>query len=356
MAGRLISLDVLRGLTVIGMILVNSAAYVHYVNGFPAFPALMHSEWAGLTLADWVFPAFIFMVGASIPMAAQGQPPSAGKILARSGRLILIGLLLTNLYWLADMEAYSFRPFGVLQRIGLVYAAVALLFIASGWRTRAVVAAAVLILYWPLCLIPSPDGTATDIWARGYDFVAWFDRAMLGRHAYVKGPAGYDPEGVLSTLPATAQGLIGCLAGEWLLKRPQRTGGLALAGAAMTVLGLAWGLVFPVVKDIWTSSYVLLTSGLTLLALAALHLRLDGRKIGRGWALATAFGVNAIAAYVLHYLASVMLAADVMKLPYAWTAPMIGGAAAALIPVLIFVVLNWAAVAWLQRKGWVIKV
>ncbi|MDG2523539.1 heparan-alpha-glucosaminide N-acetyltransferase domain-containing protein [Caulobacter segnis] len=353
---RLVSLDVLRGLTVIGMILVNSAAYVHYVNGFPAYPALMHSEWAGLTLADWVFPAFLFMVGVSIPMAAQGRPQSAGKILARAGRLILVGLLLTNMYWLADMDAYAFRPFGVLQRIGLVYGAAALLFMTTGWRTRLGIAGLILILYWPLCLIPSPDGTATDIWARGYNFVAWFDRAVLGSHAYVKGAAGYDPEGVLSTLPAIAQGLIGCLVGEWLLKQPKRTGALAAGGAVMTVAGLAWGLVFPVVKDIWTSSYVLLTSGLTLLVLAALHVRLDGREIGRGWSIATAFGVNAIAAYVLHYLASVVLAADAMKLPYDWTLPVLGGPAAALVPVLIFLALNWAAMAWLQREGWVVKI
>jgi predicted acyltransferase len=353
---RLVSLDVLRGLTVIGMIFVNSAAYVHYVNGFPVYPALMHSEWAGLTLADWVFPAFLFMVGVSIPMAAQGRSQSAGKILARAGRLILVGLLLTNMYWLADMDAYAFRPFGVLQRIGLVYGAAALLFMTTGWRARLGIAGLILILYWPLCLIPSPDGTATDIWARGYNFAAWFDRAALGSHAYVKGAAGYDPEGILSTLPAIAQGLIGCLVGEWLLSQPRRTGALALAGAAMTVFGLVWGLVFPVVKDIWTSSYVLLTSGLTLLVLAALLVRLDGREIGRGWSIATAFGINAIAAYVLHYLASVVLAADAMKLPYAWTLPVLGGAGAALVPVLIFLALNWAAMAWLQRKGWIIKI
>ncbi|WP_269713769.1 acyltransferase family protein [Caulobacter sp. NIBR2454] len=356
MQGRLVSLDVLRGLTVIGMILVNSAAYVHYVNGFEAYPALMHAEWAGFTLADAVFPAFLFMVGVSIPMAAQGRPASAPAILARAGRLILVGLLLSNMYWLADLETYQFRPFGVLQRIGLVYAAVALLFMATGWRTRAIIAGAILVLYWPLCLIGSPDGTATDLWARGYNFAVWFDRAVLGQHAFVKGAAGYDPEGILSTLPAIAQGLIGCLVGEWLLKRPERTGVLALAGAAMTLLGLAWGFAFPVIKDIWSSSYVLLSSGLTLLVLAALHVRLDGREIGRGWNVATAFGMNAIAAYVLHYVTSAILAWDVMKLPYGWAEPLVGGPAAALVPVAIFMALNWAAMAWLQRKRWIIKI
>lgn len=357
---RLASLDVLRGLTIVGMILVNSAAYVHYVSGYDVFPVLMHARWAGFTLADAVFPAFIVMTGVSIPLAtpaAERALNAAGlrRLLVRAGRLILLGLLVSNLYWLATPGSVDFRPMGVLQRIALAFLAAAILYRTTGPRTRLAIAAGLLLLYWPLCLMPSPDGAAS-LAMPGASLVAWLDRAVLGVHNYVKGPMGYDPEGLLGTLPAIAQALIGVAAGEWLAAR-RGARGLALAGLGLLIAGLAWALVFPVIKDLWTSSYVLVSTGATLLVLAGLHQMLDVKawKVP-GAAFMTDFGVNAIFAYVLHQLASIILTAQILKIPYDAAAPILGTRTAALIPVAVFIALLWAVLAYMRKRRWIVKV
>lgn len=362
--GRLVSLDVLRGVAVMGMILVNAAAGV---NGplTPVFGALLHSHWAGLTLADAVFPAFLMLVGVSIPMAARVDRldgDQARRIERRTLRLVVIGFLLSNLFWFARFDSGEWRLFGVLQRIGLVYGACAILFLSCGARTRWAIIAAALVLYWPLVLIPAPDGLPTDIAERGHNFAAWIDRAVLGGHVYVPGPEGYDPEGLLGTLPAIAHGLIGVAVGEYLARRrdARATRGLALAGAAMLVVGLAWSLVFPIIKDIWSSSFVLVTCGATTIVLALLHALLDGRTDGRAgrwpWIVAIAFGANAIAAYVLHMLTGSMLGWDLLLVPRRWALALVPPEVAALVPILLYMAVIWAAMEWLRRRNWIIKV
>jgi predicted acyltransferase len=356
---RLASLDVLRGLTIVGMIVVNSASYLHYVSGYAQFASLEHAAWRGFTLADAVFPAFVFMTGVSIPLALGSaiglDGPTLRRLLVRSGRLFLLGLILSNLYWMATPESVLFRPMGVLQRLALCFLAAAVLYKTLGPRARLVLAVAILALYWPLTLAPFPDG-ATDLLKPGANFVGWFDRLVLGAHVYVPGPLGYDPEGLLSTLPAVAQALLGVAAGEWLLAR-RGSLGLLVAGVAAIVGGLLWGLAFPISKELWTSSFVLLSTGIALVLLAGLHQTLDVK----GWKLPgtgflTDFGVNAIFAYSLHMLASIMLTAHMLKIPYAWATPLVGDKTAALIPVAIFVGLIWMVVAYMRRKGWIVKV
>lgn len=362
---RLASLDVLRGLTIVGMIVVNSASYLYYVSGYAIFAPLEHAAWRGFTIADSVFPAFVFMTGVSTPLAlGQGGDGLDGatlrRLLVRSGRLFLLGLILSNIYWMATPESVLFRPMGVLQRLALCFLAAAVLYKTLGPRARLILAAAILLLYWPLTLLPFPDG-AVDLLKPGANFVGWFDRLVLGAHTYVRGPLGYDPEGLLSTLPAIAQALLGVAAGEWLLAPKSKNGrgslGLLIAGAVMIVGGLAWGLAFPISKELWTSSFVLLSTGIALVLLAGLHQTLDikGRKLP-GTGFLTDFGINAIFAYSLHMLASIMLAAHILKIPYAWATPLIGAKAAALIPVAIFVGLIWMVLAYMRKRGWVVKV
>ncbi|WP_268761082.1 acyltransferase family protein [Caulobacter sp. Root1455] len=368
---RLASLDVLRGLTIVGMIVVNSASYLHYVSGYAQFAGLEHAAWRGFTLADAVFPAFVFMTGASIPLAlaARGAPeqgiggldgPTLRRLLVRSGRLFLLGLILSNLYWMATPESVPFRPMGVLQRLALCFLAAAVLYKTLGPRARLILAVAILALYWPLTLLPFPDG-ATDLLKPGANFVGWFDRLVLGGHVYVPGPLGYDPEGLLSTLPAVAQALLGVAAGEWLMAPQSRNGrgalGLLIAGTACIAGGLVWGLAFPISKELWTSSFVLLSTGVALVLLAGLHQALDveGRRLP-GSGFLTDFGINAIFAYSLHMLASIMLTAHLLKIPYVWATPFVGDRAAALIPVAIFVGLIWMVVAYMRKRGWVVKV
>ncbi|WP_281360074.1 acyltransferase family protein [Caulobacter soli] len=358
---RLASLDVLRGLTIVGMIVVNTASYLHAVSGYAQFAWLEHADWHGFTVADAVFPAFVFMTGVSIPLALSARGASGldgatlRRLLVRSGRLFLLGLILSNLYWMATPESVLFRPMGVLQRLALCFLAAAVLYKTLGPRARLVLAVAILALYWPLTLLPFPDG-ATDLLKPGANFVGWIDRLVLGAHVYVPGPLGYDPEGLLSTLPAVAQALLGVAAGEWLLAR-RGSLGLLIAGVAMIVGGLAWGVAFPISKELWTSSFVLLSTGIALVLLAGLHQALDVK----GWTLPatgflTDFGINAIFAYSLHMLASIMLTAHMLKIPYAWATPFVGDRTAALIPVAIFVGLIWMVVAYMRRKGWVVKV
>ena len=214
---RLLSLDVMRGLVIVGMIVVNSAAFVKEVDGFDVYPILLHAEWAGFTLADFVFPAFVFMVGVSIAIAPRGEALTGvafRAIAARSLRLFLAGLVISNLYWAADWDQNGFRVMGVLQRIALCYFASAVLFLVLSARTRLILAMAMLLLYWPLTLAPMPDGHATDLLEAGANFVSWCDRALMGPANFVKGPLGFDPEGLAGTLPAIAQCLLGIAAGE----------------------------------------------------------------------------------------------------------------------------------------------
>jgi predicted acyltransferase len=362
--GRLLSLDVLRGLTVIGMIVVNTAAGLD--GGMRTFPILLHAHWAGFTLADAVFPAFLFMVGVSIPMAlaparADGLSPAIlRRIIQRSLVLVLIGVLLHNLGTFSDFSR-PLRAFGVLQRIGVVYGACAVLFLTLSGRTRLLLIAALLLGYWALLYVPTPDGLPTDLWTRGRNFVSAFDRLLLGVHRYVKGPDGYDPEGLLGDIPSVAHGLIGVAVGEYVRGRPQpaATLRLAAAGLAMAAAGAAWGLVLPVVKSLWTPSFVLLSCGLTTLVLAGLRVVLDGREGAARNPLVVftlAFGANAIAAYVLHELAACILGADLFTVPYRNLAPALGREAAELVPIATFLAIVWLPLEYMRRQRWIVKV
>jgi predicted acyltransferase len=363
---RLVSLDLLRGLTVIGMIIVNEMAGMQSEGR--VFPTLLHERWDGLHFADVVFPSFLLMVGVSISLSmrkATGNPRKEySHILWRSVRLVVLGWLLSNMWWFMDFGATSWRLFGVLQRIGIVYAACALMFLWMSPRARLIVAAAILILYWPVTLIPSLDGLPNDIWLRGHNFVSSVDRVLLGagNHNYVKGPEGYDPEGLLGTFPAIAQGLIGVAIGEYLLRTDEarRVRTLALIGAAMLAIGVAWGFVFPVVKEIWSSTFVLVTSGIATLSLAALSYLFDGKSLKDGRYLAGVlilpFGMNAIAAYVLHEVSGAMLGWDLLQQPYHSLTSAIGSELAAFIPVGIFLSFVWLCMFYLWRRNWLIRI
>jgi predicted acyltransferase len=356
-AGRLGSLDALRGLTVLGMILVNSTAGVRKIDG-PVFPLLLHAQWAGFTIADTVFPAFILMIGVSIAISSRpGQHADWRSVMGRAVRLILLGLFLTNMFVLWDWnKVWPPRMPGVLQRIAIVYAVVALLYPRTSTRSRGIAAAVILLLYWPFCLLPQPDSLSTDLWAQGHNFVSWADRALFGGWRFVKGPDGYDPEGALSTLPTIAEALIGTIAGD-LLRRGIGAKKLALTGLGMMAGGLLGGLVFPIAKNLWTSSFVLLSAGLAIILLSAFHALLDGRdSVPRRGGLLGSFGRNAIAAYALHEMAAFLLLADIVQAPFLWLKPMVGTQLAALAPVLIFIAMVWWPISAMDRRGWYLKI
>ena len=318
MKDRLASLDIFRGVTVAGMILVNNPG-----SWDDDYPALLHSTWDGCTLADLIFPSFLFIAGVSIPLSrasrlARGARPEelTGHVLRRGAILLALGLLVT---WFTGYDWHGgfidhlkdWRLPGVLQRIAIVYTAAALLDLhARAWQ-RMAVGAALLLGYWAMMtLIPVPGSGAVGATALSVPsgtLAAYVDRSLFdwgewGNHLwYLADPPGsWDPEGVLSTLPAIVSGLFGVAAGRWL-QRPlpltQRLCGLAAGGVMLIVLGYLWDFVFPINKALWTSSYVLLTAGYAAAVLAALGWVADVRG-WTGWALPfKVFGTNAILAY-----------------------------------------------------------
>lgn len=355
-AERLASLDILRGLTVVGMIAVNSS---YGLQRFPVPAAMQHAHWIGLTPADLVFPMFIFLVGVSIavsmPGSARCDTAMAQRIALRAVRLILLGIFLTNIYWMADYDANTFRWAGVLQRIGIVFLLAAPLHLVASTRSLTVIAALTLLVYWGVCLLPVPGGTAVDLSVPGANFIGWVDRAVFGSHIYVQGPLGYDPEGLLSTLPAVAQALLGVIAGRFL--RTAAVSRFVWAGIAMIGLGLLWSMAFPISKDLWSSTFVLVTSGIALLLLAALHAIVDlrGRRVPAQnvW---TAFGINAIAAYVLYYILSGWLGWQILDHLHGFAAMWVGAQWALIVPIGLFLSLIAWAMLGLKRRGWLIKI
>jgi predicted acyltransferase len=375
---RLLSLDVMRGLVVVGMIVVNSASFVKEADDFDVYPLLLHAKWAGFTLADFVFPSFVFMVGVSIaialrdkaptrPIASSATNPTARPtirptlraIAARTLRLFIAGLIISNLYWAANWGENAFRIMGVLQRIGLCYGACAILFLTVSARVRFILLGALLLLYWPLTLLPMPDA-ATDLHAAGANFVSWCDRAMFGPYIYVPEPPGFDPEGLVGTLPAIAQCLLGVAVGEWLLRHARQQNAarqLALAGAALALAGLGWSFVFPMIKAIWSSSFVLWTTGLAMILLGLCHWLFDCKQWrGVVTAFFVPFGMNAIFAYILHEFASLMLQGDLMRWFHDAASHALPPRAASLVPVIVFVLIIWSPLRYLQRRGWIIRI
>jgi predicted acyltransferase len=311
--GRLLSVDVFRGLTIASMILVNNPGTWRAV-----YPPLAHADWHGWTPTDLIFPFFLFVVGVSITLALgprlEHRKPGGRlvrRIVQRSVILFALGLFLAGF---PDFNLATIRIPGVLQRIAVCYLAVALLFLVTSVRTQATVMAGLLVGYWALMtLVPVPGFGAGDLGKEG-NLAAYLDRTLLGPHLW-RASKVYDPEGILSTLPAIATTLAGVLTGHWLRssRSPStKVWGMGAAGVAAIVLGLLWDRWFPINKPLWTSSYVVFTAGAALLGLAACSWLVEVQQ-WRRWATPfVIFGVNAIAAFVLStFMARVLILATI---------------------------------------------
>ena len=292
---RLISLDVFRGLTMAAMVIVNNPGDWSNV-----YAPLLHAEWHGWTPTDLIFPFFLFIVGVSITLSRKSA--SWGAILRRAAIIFALGLFLAG-YPRFDLE--SWRIPGVLQRIALCYLAGAAAYRwTAGDRRRqgitlAIAALALAVAYWMvMALVPSPGGVRGDLSPDG-NLGAWLDRALMAGHLW---RPRWDPEGLLSTVPAIATTLLGIVAGLWLgsgATPPRKAAGLLAAGIAGIALGQVWDLVFPINKNLWTSSYVLFTAGGAALLLAACYWIIDVRG-WRGWTKPfVILGANAITLYVV---------------------------------------------------------
>ncbi len=293
---RLESLDVFRGLAVAGMIVVNSAG------GELNYPQLEHAGWNGLTCADLVFPAFLFAMGVSLTIALTARRAAGAekadllrRALRRSAVVFGLGLALSGFPFVA---LGHLRVMNVLQRIALCSLFASGLFLAESPVAELAAAAGALVGYWLLMTrVPVPGHGAGDLSPAG-NLASYLDRRLLGGHLY---RPLYDPEGLLSTLPALSSGIFGMLAGRALLSRapaPAKAAALAAAGTAAVVAGAVWSLWFPVNKSLWTSSYATLTAGTSALGLAACYWLIEARGL-RAWSLPfKILGMNALAAYV----------------------------------------------------------
>ncbi len=326
---RLLSLDALRGYTIVLMVIVNDPGSWSHV-----YPPLLHAKWHGLTLTDLVFPFFLFIVGVSITLAYTKRLEAGtekkdlyGKIVSRSIKIMLLGWFL----WL--WPSFSFegmRYVGVLPRISMVFFVCALIFLHTSWKQQAWIAALTLIAYWLLlALVPVPidevirnalvtgqvqsSGGVLDIgqitqvshgfiaanYEPGVNITAWLDRVLVPGSFWER---TWDPEGLMSTFPAIVTGIIGMLIGKVILAREdsyKKLTWIFLSGFAMYLLGGAWGWFMPLNKNLWTSSYTLWTAGMCTMGLAAAILVVDIRGYTRGTTLGRVYGANAIASYVL---------------------------------------------------------
>jgi predicted acyltransferase len=300
---RLLSVDALRGLTVAAMVLVNNPGTWRAI-----YPPLRHAAWHGWTPTDVIFPFFVFIVGVAIPLAlgprlARGEGSAVlRKVVRRSIVIFGLGIILNGFPWYAWA---TIRIPGVLQRIALCYLVAAVIYLFTSTRAQAVIAVVLLLGYWlVMTAVPVPGYGAGDLSPAG-NLAAYIDRAALGPHIWQYAKV-YDPEGILSTVPAIATALLGVLTGTWLRGgRPTDVvaGRLAIAGIAGIVAGELWGLWFPINKSLWTSSYVTLTAGLALIALALCYWLVEVRA-HRRWAIPFAvLGVNAL---VLFFLSTLM--------------------------------------------------
>lgn len=279
------------------MILVNNPGDWKYV-----YAPLRHAEWHGWTLTDLVFPFFLFIVGVSLSFSlsrrmAQGaeRPSLYFKIMKRSLILFALGIFLALI---PRFDLATLRIPGVLQRIALCYLFSSLLFLKTGTKSRIVISVSFLALYWLIIkLVPVPGYGAGTLDYQG-NLCAYIDTKLLAGHLL---KPDFDPEGILSTLPAISTALLGTLFGDWLRssrKKFVKTFGLFVGGIVLALSGLLLHPYFPINKQLWTSTFVLFTAGAALLLLGVCYGLMEGLKLRKWATLFLVYGTNAIFVYV----------------------------------------------------------
>lgn len=297
---RLVSLDVFRGITIAGMILVNNPGDWNNI-----YPALEHAKWNGCTPTDLIFPFFLFIVGVAITLSLtkrKERGDNLGKlslnILRRSVILFVLGLLLNGFPF---YNLSTIRIPGVLQRIAVVYFFSALIFLFTKWKVQAIIGAALLFIYWGLMtLIPVP-GVGYPNLNPATNLAAYIDNLLLNGHLWQASKV-WDPEGILSTLPAISTCLSGVMLGHWLRSNKDKLTKVVwmfVIGNIGLVIGIIWDIWFPMNKSIWTSSYVVYTSSMALLFFAICYWFIDILQIKWWTKPFVVYGLNAITVFFL---------------------------------------------------------
>ncbi len=385
---RLVSLDVFRGMTIAGMVLVNNPGTWVSIYG-----PLKHAEWHGITPTDYVFPFFLFIVGVAIPMALSKRVSEGvgrdvyWKIITRTAKIFSLGLLMSMIpffvfgetglpqilkltimlgfsaalflyladkkksaaivtgisalvvliFWIAGTEFvwYNFSTMripGVLQRIAVCYLFVSFIYLHTSWKQQTLIGIALLLIYWLLMtVVPVPGCEVSSIDSKACNPAAFLDRVILGVDHMWRGGKVFDPEGILSTIPAIVTTISGVLTGTWLSRSEpsasaggilltqgpslanangssvNKAVGLFFAGTILLAVGWTWSLVFPLNKSLWTSSYVVYTTSLALLTLASCYFLIDIKGYKRWAKPFVVFGVNALALFVFSGIMARML-------------------------------------------------
>jgi len=356
---RLVSLDAFRGLTIALMVLVNNAG-----SDRDSYFQLRHSAWHGWTLTDTVFPTFVWIVGVAITLSlgkriAAGVPK--GKLLAQVCRraAILFGLGLLC-YAFPHFNLATQRILGVLQRIAICFLIASILFLYTSVRGRIGAIAGLLAVYWALMTFAPVPGYGPGRLDVEGNFAHYVDHVVLGSHNYAE-TKDWDPEGLVSTLPAIATALFGVLAGHLLrLKRSLRERMLWFfaVGIVLLAAGLLWNSWMPINKKIWTDSFCLFMAGLDFVVYAAFAWVVDGF----GWRKAlkpfVILGMNAIVIYMLSEFAAEIL--DVFRwkrfLYRTLFAPLASPPNASLLYSLAFVAAMYVAAWVMYRRGWFVRV
>lgn len=367
---RLLALDAFRGLTVAGMLLVNNPG-----TWSASYAPLQHAAWHGWTPTDLIFPFFLFIVGITTALSTAARRERGvsdrdlvRQILQRGALIVLCGLVLHAFPFFPLDRITGIRFPGVLQRIGVCYTAAALLTLRTSLKQQIGIIAALLLGYWVLMtLVPVPGQTLTGralLDEPSASLAAWLDRAVFGSHLW-RSSKTWDPEGLLSTIPAIGTTMLGCLAGYWLgrsaVPLSERLAGLFGVGSLLMVTGLMWNWIFPINKNLWTSSYVLFTAGMAAAALGTCIWLIDALALRRWVTPFVVFGVNPL----LAFLGSGMMARliySVIQVPFrgetvpvqrviyetsfaSWLAPR----NASLLFAVTFV-LFWAGVLWILYR------
>lgn len=363
---RLLSLDFFRGLTVAAMIMVNNPGSWSYV-----YPPLEHSKWNGCTPTDLIFPFFLFIVGVSVPyaMGTKREDPAQHRslilhALRRAATLILIGLALRLIF---KFDFTHLRIPGVLQRIGLVFGIIAVLYIKTSLRTLKWIFAAALLGYYLLMTVVPVPGFGPANLEPETNLGAWLDRLVFTTNHLWASSKTWDPEGLLGTIPAVGTGIFGIVVGSWLRRKDVDNGvkvsWLFVYGFFSIILALIWDLFFPINKSLWTSSFVLYTGGWATVGLAACYWLIDVQQRTRYLTPMVAFGRNAITAYILSALVPKLMSlipAGGLSLQ-AWLNEKVWNNIftpynASLAAALFLVFLIWIPMAVMYRRNIIIKI
>jgi predicted acyltransferase len=302
-AARLVSLDVFRGLTVAAMILVNNPGTYEAM-----YRPLMHAAWNGWTFTDCVFPFFLFIAGVSMPLAfakrmekGESRRSIEWHVVRRTLIIFALGLVVNSF---PVFHPSTIRIPGVLQRIALCYLFTSAILLSASVRGQVLWTAGLLASYWAMMkLIPVPE-LGAGVLDPGRNFAAYVDSLILSGHMWSKYET-WDPEGILSTIPAIATMLFGVLAGHWLRSNrsaKEKAAGMLAAGAVLVLAGQIADIWFPINKQIWTSSYSIFMAGLSLVCLSAVYWTVD-LKGSKWWTPPfLAFGMNPLFIYVFSEL------------------------------------------------------